>query len=98
MVDPIDMKQKGGALAAYWVNYVALTFDFTHDLDHGFFKVEFPNTCISGIVTWLMWNEKKANQVDTGQITLFFRNGRVDWHGTFRKGCESIIHDHDCDL
>ena len=33
MVGPIDMKRKGGALVGYWVNYVTLTFDLTHDLD-----------------------------------------------------------------
>ena len=33
MVGPIDLKQKGGALIGYWVNYVTLTFDLTHDFD-----------------------------------------------------------------
>ena len=33
MVGPIDVKRKGGALGGYWVNYVTLTFDLTHDLD-----------------------------------------------------------------
>ena len=61
MVDPIDMKQKGCASVGYWVNYVTLTFDLTHDLDLGIFKVKFQNSCISGIVILLMWNEKKAN-------------------------------------
>ena len=42
-----------------------LTFDLTRHLDLGFFKVKFWNSCISGII-WLMRNEKKANQVDTG--------------------------------
>ena len=54
----------------YLVNYVTLTFDLTHDLDLWFFKVKFQNSCIWGIVIWLMK----------------------------RKGCELIIHDHDCDL
>ena len=66
MVGPIDVKRKGGAWVGYWVNYVTLTFDLTHDLDLWFFKVKFQNSCIWGIVIWLMWNKKKANQLDTG--------------------------------
>ena len=66
MIGSIDVKQKEGALIGYWLNYVTLTFDLTHDLDLWFFKVKFQNTCIWGIVIWLMWNEKKANQLDTG--------------------------------
>ena len=66
MVGPIDVKRKGGTLVGYWVNYVTLTFDLTHDLDLWFFKVKFQNSCIWGIVIWLMWNKKKANQLDTG--------------------------------
>ena len=46
MIGPIDMKQKGGASVGYWVNYVTLTFDLTHDLDLGFFKVKFQNSCM----------------------------------------------------
>ena len=65
-VGPIDMKWKGCASFRYWVNYVTLTFDLTHDLDLVFFKVKFQNSWILGIVIWLMWNEKKANQLDTG--------------------------------
>ena len=38
--------------------------DFLHDL--WFFKVKFQNSCISGIVIWLMWYKKRANQLDTG--------------------------------
>ena len=66
MVGPIDVKRKGGAWVGYWVNYVTLTFDLTHDLDLWFFKVKFQNSCIWGIVIWLMWNKKKVNQLDTG--------------------------------
>ena len=32
------------------VYYMTLTFDLTHDLDLGCFKVKFRNSCISGIV------------------------------------------------
>ena len=39
MVGPIDVKRKGSALVCYWVQYVTLTFDLTHDLDLGCFKV-----------------------------------------------------------
>ena len=50
MVDPFDVKQKGSASVGYWVQYVTLTFDLTHDLDLGCFKVKFRNSSISGIV------------------------------------------------
>ena len=60
MVGLIDVKQKGSVLVACWVPYVTLTFDLTHDLDHGCFKVKFRNISISGIlglidVKW-KWN------------------------------------------
>ena len=38
MVGPIGVKRKGGASVGYWVNYVTLTFDLTHDLDLWFFQ------------------------------------------------------------
>ena len=60
MVGPIDVKQKGSASVWYWVEYVTSTFDLTHDLDFGCFKVKFRNSCISGIVG-VMWYEKKGN-------------------------------------
>ena len=41
------------------VNYVSLTFDLTHDFGLWFFKVQLQNSCISGIIIWLMWNKKK---------------------------------------
>ena len=66
MVGPIDVKRKGGALVGYWVNYVTLTFDLTPGLDLWFSKVKCQNSCFSGIVIWLMWNKKKANQLDNG--------------------------------
>ena len=49
MVGPIDAKRKGNASVGYWYIY-DLTFDLTHDLDLGCFKVKFRNSCISGIV------------------------------------------------
>ena len=61
MIGPIDVKRKGGASVGYWVNYVTLTFDLIHDLHLWFFKVKFQNSCIWGIIIWLMWNKKKAN-------------------------------------
>ena len=77
MVGPIGVKRKGGASVGYWVNYGNLTFDLTHDLDLWFFKVKFQNSCIWGIVIWLMWNKKNANQSDTGLIYIL--DGKV--HG-----------------
>ena len=71
MVGPSDVKLKAGASVGYWVNYVTLTFDLTPDLDLGFFKAKFPNSWTSRIVIWLIWNEKKANQLDTG-LTVWF--------------------------
>ena len=50
MVSPIDVTRKASALVWYWVQYVTLTFEFTHDLDLGCFKVKFRNSSISGIV------------------------------------------------
>ena len=41
MVGPIDVKGKGGASVGFWVNYVTLTFDLTHELDLWVFKVKF---------------------------------------------------------
>ena len=58
MVGPIDVKRKGSALVGYWVQYVTLTFDLTHDLDLDCFKVKFRNSSISGIVDLIdvKWN------------------------------------------
>ena len=50
MAGPINVKRKGSALVGYWVLYVTLTFDVTHDLDLGCFKVKFRNSFISGMV------------------------------------------------
>ena len=50
MIGPIDMKRKWSASVWYWVWYVTLTFDLTHDRDLGYFKVKFRNSFISGIV------------------------------------------------
>ena len=50
MVGPIDVKQKGSALIGYWVQYMTLTFDLTHDPDLGCFKVKSRNSSISGMV------------------------------------------------
>ena len=49
MVGPIDVKRKG-SVSVGSVQYVTLTFDLTHDLDLGCFKVKFRNSSISGIV------------------------------------------------
>ena len=68
MVGPIDLKWKGSASGGYYVNYVTLTFDLTHNLDLEFFRVKFWNSSIKGILVWLMSKEKKANQLDTGSI------------------------------
>ena len=40
MFFPIDAKRKVGASVGYWVNYVTLNFDLTHELDLDSFKVK----------------------------------------------------------
>ena len=50
MVCSIDLKHKGSASVRYWINYVTLRFDLIHDLNIGFFKLKFLNSCISGII------------------------------------------------
>ena len=48
MVGPIDVKRKGSASVGYWLQYVTLTLDLTHDLDVS--RSIFRNSSISGIV------------------------------------------------
>ena len=43
-------EKKVSTSVGYWVYYMTLTFELTHDLDLGFFKVKFRNTFILGIV------------------------------------------------
>ena len=52
MVGPIDVKvkRKGSASVGFWVQYVTLTFDLTHDPDLVCFKVKFRNSSFLGIV------------------------------------------------
>ena len=61
MVGPIDVKQKGKASVGYWVWYVTMFFDLTHDLDPGYFKVKFPNSCIRS--WWSDWCEMKRTEL-----------------------------------
>ena len=68
MVGLIDVKRIECTSVGYWVNYVTLTCNLTHDLDLWFFKVKFQNSCIWRNGIWLMWNKKKANQLDTGWL------------------------------
>ena len=68
MVGPIDVKRKGSSLVGYWVKYVTLTFDLTHDFDLGYFKVNFEIAPFQELLVWLMWNEKEVSQYDTGTI------------------------------
>ena len=63
MVGPIDVKRKGGASVGYWVNYVTLTFDLTHDLDLWFFKVKFQSYCIWRIDNQIDVKQKKSKSV-----------------------------------
>ena len=69
MGGPIDMNWKGGASVGYWVNCVPLTFDLTHDLDL-FLRSSFKIAVSQELLVWRMWNENKANQLDTRPTTL----------------------------
>ena len=49
---PIDMKRKVGTSVAYRVNHVTLTFDLTHDLDLGVFKIAVCNESLFQNKKW----------------------------------------------
>ena len=74
MVGPIDVKRKGSAMVGYWIQCVTLTFDLTHDLDLGCFKVKFRNSCISGIVGLIdvKWKGSELTWYWADYITLPF--------------------------
>ena len=69
-----DVKRKGSALVGYWVKYVTLNFDLTHDPDLGFFKVRFWNSCTSGIVNLIgvKWKGSKSIRYWVDYLTLPF--------------------------
>ena len=83
MVGPIDVKRKkGSALVGHWIRYVTLTFDLTHDLDLGCFKVKFRNSSISGIV---------------GLVDVKWRRGEFIWYWADCMTLP-FDHTHDLDL
>ena len=82
MVGSIDVKRKGSASVGYWVPYVTLTFDLTHDLDLGYFKVKFRNSSISGIV---------------GLIDVKWKRGQLIWYWADYMTLP-FDHTHDLDL
>ena len=82
MVGPTDVKQKGSELVGYWVQYVTLTFDLTHDLDLGCFKVKFRSSSISGIV---------------GLIDVKWKGSELIWYWADYMTL-SFDHTHDLDL
>ena len=61
MVGPNDVNRKGTVLIIYLVRYAIVTSHLAPDLDFGFFKVKFWNSCISAIVYLIVWNEQQAN-------------------------------------
>ena len=77
-----NMKRKGSASVAYWVGYVTLTFDLTHDLDLGCFKVKFRNSCTSRIV---------------GLIELKWKGSELIWFWAYCMTLP-FDHTHDLDL
>ena len=62
MVCPIDVKRKGGASVEYWVNYVTLTFDLTHDLDLVVSRSKFEIALFEECGGWLTWNERDVSR------------------------------------
>ena len=82
MVGPIDVKRKGSASVRYWVWYVTLTFDLTHDLDLVCFKVKLRNSCISGIV---------------GLIDVKWKGSELIWYWAHCMTLP-LDHTHDLDL
>ena len=52
-----------GASVGFWVNYVTLTFDLTHDLVVGYSKLKFITSCISGMKLLCGWYESKTEQI-----------------------------------
>ena len=82
MIGRIDVKWKGCALVGYWVQYVTLTFDLTHDLDLGCFKVKFRNSSISRIV---------------GQIDVKWKGSELIWYWANCMTLP-FDHTHDLDL
>ena len=82
MVGPIDLKRIGRALVGYWVQYVTLTFDLTHDLDLGCFKVTFrySSLSLSGIV---------------GLIDVKWKGSELIWYWA---DCMTLPFDHTHDL
>ena len=87
--DWCEMK-KGGAVVGYWVNYVTLIFDPTHDLDL--------------VVSRSKFEIALFEEYGGGGVGVGVGGGwGVGWVGggliyMERKGCDSIIHDHDHDL
>ena len=82
MVGPIDVKRKASASVGYWVQYVTLTFDLTHYLDVGCFKVKFRNSSISGIV---------------GLIDLKWKRSELIWYWPWAD-CMTLSFHHTDDL
>ena len=52
------MKRKGGASVGYWVNYVTLTFDLTHDLDLVVSRSKFEIALFEEWGDWLTRNKR----------------------------------------
>ena len=76
------MVGKGSASVGYWVQYLTLTFDLTHDLDLGCFKVKFQNSSFSGIV---------------GLVDVKWKRGELIWYWADYMTLP-FDHTHDLDL
>ena len=77
-----DWCETKSALVGYWVQYMTLTFDLTHDLDLGCFMVKFGNSSISGIV---------------GLIDVKWNGSELIWYWAYCMTLP-FDHTHDLDL
>ena len=87
------MWNKRSVLVGYWVQYVTLTFDLTHDLDLGCFKVKFRNSSISGIYGLIdaKWKGSELIWYWADCMTLLFDHIHDLDHGVSRPESEIAL-------
>ena len=73
----IDVKRKGIKSIGCWANYVTLTFDHTHDLDHGFSRSHFE-------IAVLTWNERDVSRSFMSVTTMGWADVPDSDRGDFR--------------
>ena len=87
MVGRIDVKRKGSALVGYWVQYVTLTFDLTHDLDLGS-KASAQISALQRLTGLLDYPSRKA--IYTSFIASNFNYCPLVWFFTNRESIDKI--------